>query len=504
MVETAIASAPADEPEAAPGRASRLRASFSEAARWAFRTMRRFVREPRYRLLRRLVVAGLLVRLLLAPVTSWSIDTPSFVSATVSTFLTGSPYTDPFYNPPLGPFLQAPLLALLALIVPPAAFVPSVVSVTGLAESTSFSTVLVPIPTALLLLKLPLILADVATGVGVFTILEPRVGTRMANYSAAAWLLNPLTIWVSSVHGEYDPLAAAALILLVMALLRRWPLGAGVAIGIGTMAKLLPILCLPFVVAYFAWPADGSPRRERLRAVGTVAAGLGLAILPFLGVLRDIPLPASGGAGPTLFGGLSLFIIYNPAVVPLSGSSAGFLPASSAQPLFLAQQVVAIGTILAPPLVWFLSRRSRQGSPATAETIALPLLGAVIGGVLLDPAPQSENLVAPLALALLAAPFLGRWGWTAFGMLTVAGIGLYWALLTPVAYFYPLWIAMGPAAVAWANGIALSYSQSTGPISKGPLWLVTGLLGGVAILLLTVIAYRWALFIARPRRTAAA
>jgi hypothetical protein len=466
-----------------PGRTARWLQALAEPARrgalGVLRAARQFWRDPELAPLRWLLLIGLAVRLVLAPLTSWAGDTPSFINAGINTVVTGSPYTTFFFNPPLGAYLQAPFLALLGLVVPFPAFVQFVPGVEPVSLLTDLATTAVPIPAALLALKLPLILADVATGAAIFLLVRPGVGTRRANWIAAAWLLNPLPIWVSSVHAEYDPLVALALVGLAAALARRNAFGAGLCLGLGAMGKLYPALALPFVLVYLLAPkpVDGGARRSR--TLGLFSAGLALAILPFAAVLPGAVLPLALVGGATTFGGLSLFVIFNPTALKAVSLPPGLL--SSAVQLYEIQLVLGAIAIAGATIAWFFLMRRDGARPYSASEIAPALLWIGLGSILLDPAPQSENMIGPLALLLLAAPVLGRLGYGAYLTLSAAGIGLYWALLTPAAYFYPLWVVLGPASVAAANRYELAFLNARGLVSQGGLWFVTGVAGGTAV-----------------------
>jgi hypothetical protein len=448
-------------------------------ADWALQHARRLWRDPELSTLRWLLLLGIAIRLVLAPLTSWAGDTPSFINAGINTVVTGSPYTTFFFNPPLGAYLQAPLLALLGLAVPFPAFVQFVPGVEPVSLLTNLATTAIPIPAALLALKLPLILADVATGAAIFVLVRPGLGTRRANWIAAAWLLNPLPIWVSAVHAEYDPLVALALVGVAAALARRSAFGAGLCLGLGAMAKLYPALALPFVLVYLLAPKPGEAGPGRMRTLGLFAAGLALAIVPFAPVLSGMVLPLTLVGGGTTYGGLSLFVIFNPTALAAVALPPGLL--SNASQLYDLQLVLGAIAIAGAAIAWFFIVRRNEPRPFSASEIAPALLWVSLGSILLDPAPQSENMIGPLALLLLAAPVLGRIGYGAYLTLSAAGVGLYWALLTPAAYFYPLWVLLGPGSVAAANRYELAFLSAHGLASQGGLWLLTGVAGGAAV-----------------------
>jgi hypothetical protein len=287
-------------------------------------------------------------------------------------------------------------------------------------------------------------------------------------------------------------------VALAGSLSRRWALGSGAFLGWAILAKLLPIVALPFVVAYFAFPATPAPTPRR-RSFGALAAGIALTVVPFALALPGFALPLSITSGTAQFGGLNVLAVYNPTVQSAVGSLARALPMAAATPVFWVEQALGVAAIFGPALAWIVRARRGARTPLAVEEIGVALLWAVVGGILLDASPQSENVIAPLALLLLAAPALGRWARVAYATLSGAALLLYWALLTPVAYFYPLWVLLGAGAVHRANQIVIAYTRTTGALSQGSLWGLAGVVGGLSLLTLWGLGARWAVRTARVR-----
>ena len=111
------------------------------------------------------------------------------------------------------------------------------------------------VPLRLALLKLPMLIADAGTAL----IIRRYAGSRDGTLWALRYLLDPAVFFVTVVHGQSDALAgvfAVAGIALMLSGRFEW---AGVALGIGTGAKLYPAAFVPLllVVAY----RNGSPKR---------------------------------------------------------------------------------------------------------------------------------------------------------------------------------------------------------------------------------------------------
>lgn len=119
--------------------------------------------------------------------------------------------------------------------------------------------------------KLPIAGADVACALLIAAELRPR-GRRVAAVGAALYFLNPLVLYNSAYYGRFDSLGCALLLLAL-----RWRgTRRAVAFGLAVAAKTFPVFVLP-----------GLLRREsRARLLGTVTAVLVVVSLPFLGALH--------------------------------------------------------------------------------------------------------------------------------------------------------------------------------------------------------------------------
>ena len=224
---------------------------------WGTRKTAALLRDPNYRTLRWVLFAGFLIRFVLAPLTSWGVDTPFFTLSTARMLETGTPYGgNTFFNPPLGPVVELPFYALASLFASPQSLVQFVPSMMPLAIRTQMIIPDLPSPEALFLLKFPLLLCDAAVALLVFHgVRRLGSGDRAATFAAAAWFLNPLVIWASAVHGEVDTLAAFFVLASVFALERRYAFLAGVFLGLGAFAKLYPLILVPLAATLLALDA---------------------------------------------------------------------------------------------------------------------------------------------------------------------------------------------------------------------------------------------------------
>lgn len=446
----------------------------------------RLLRARELRRLRWILLIGLTARIVLAPLTSWATDTPGFVLSCVSFLYSGNPYlSTTLYNPPLGPFLATPLIAIPALLYGPHALLPAVATIAPVTVATGVDLSVVPIPAALLAWKLPLILSDLGVAILLFWTGRRYQLPVSAEWITAVWFLNPLVIWASSVHGEVDTLAAFFVLLALVAFLRNQWMTAGLAIGLAIFSKGYPLVLLPLAVAVtLTLPRLGVVARSgRLKEVGLWAAGLGASALPFLFILGPTLATLLGKAATPSFGGISLLAIFNPASPKGSGWYFHFATDRTYAGWILdGFRGLAIAGVLAgiPLVAWNFLRR--PSSPeAQLRVLALAMLLAIDGAILADAVPEPENLVGLLPLLLLTFPSdRRRWAAALVVVLTASGLVLYWTFLTPFAMFYPLATQLGPGYVGWINRIAVDFLQTPG--LRGSLWLASGVMGGAALL----------------------
>jgi hypothetical protein len=456
---------------------------------WSRKKARALLTEPRYRTLRWVLLLGLALRLILAPLTSWGVDTPFFTLSAVRMLETGSPYGgNTFFNPPLGPVVELPFFAVASVFSSPQGFVQFVPGLMPLAIRTQMVIPYLPTPEALLLLKLPMILCDTAIALLVYHgVRLVGGGTRAGTLAAAAWFLNPLVIWATAVHGEVDTLAAFCVLAAVFALEKRYAFLVGVFLGLGTFAKLYPLVLVPVAAAVLALhAARGTGWRPRVLPVLRLVGGLGFSALPFLPLLTGLSVVFAHQGGNVSYGGLSVLILFNPNIT----SIAHIWPAGSTGRLVLVMEgTLAVGAAGSVGVVLYRFYR-RATDPAPLAWLGVLALWAVSGSILAILSTQPENVVALLPLLLLAGPLLGRWGRRAYWLVSVAAWSEYLVLLTPVAYFYPLFVLLGPAAVRWANAVTIQYAIGRTAVTQGTFWVVVGVVGGLALFLVWAVATR--------------
>ncbi len=119
-----------------------------------------------------------------------------------------------------------------------------------------------------LMIRLPAILADIASALLVLELVRTRRGLGEGKLAGVLVALSPILIVVSGYHGNTDPVFVMLTVLAAYLLVdRRAPFWAGVAIGLAVSVKLVPVVALPALVV-IAW------RRRNLSRLALGGAGV--------------------------------------------------------------------------------------------------------------------------------------------------------------------------------------------------------------------------------------
>ncbi len=457
----------------------------------ALEACRRGLTDPRQARLRIVLLVGLAVRLVLAPLTSWGTDTLGFVHSGQILLYSGNPYSGgTWFNPPLAPYLASPTMGAVTLLLGPEGLYRSLPFAVP-AALASWVPTLVPVPAALLAWKLPLILADVAGGLALYFLVERHLAPGRGTLAAALWLLNPLTIWVSSVHGEVDGLAAAFAVLALAAAAERHWYWAGLLLSLSVLAKGYTVVLVPtFVVAAVVLPGPWrAVLRRAVRPLATLALGIATALAVFFAYLSEtFDLLATHTTASVTYGGLSVLSIFNPASPKGTGAWARYTnsAANAHLGLIALQGFAALSVLVALVLLVVQRRRGARTRPAAVRDLTIACAIALAGTVLANPVPNSENIDVLVAAGFAGALALGSTRyWVVVWGIALSGFFQYWALLTPLAFFYPLATGLGPGAVTTVNSIAAAYEVDL--LLRGSLWEIIGVVAGVLLIVSVVL-----------------
>lgn len=106
-------------------------------------------------------------------------------------------------------------------------------------------------PSLVLTLKLPSILADLLMGLLILQVLQKfGIGRSQAEFGFKLWMLNPVTIWISSVSGHFDAIPTLFTLYALMSMLEGKSRRAGLSLGLGGAWKLWPFTLFPLFLLF--------------------------------------------------------------------------------------------------------------------------------------------------------------------------------------------------------------------------------------------------------------
>jgi hypothetical protein len=436
--------------------------------------------------LSRLLALGLVLRLILAPFTSWNHDVYTFYRVAMDMLGGLDPYDTGFYTyPPLWAYALFPIFSLAGLVGDPAALAAWVPSIGPTADLTEMIVPTVTSPAFNLLLKLPLIAADLGIALVLLRWVSLELSNRAAKVAFLLWFLNPLVIWVNAAHGQFDVIPAFFTLASGLLIVRRRHLWAGLALGLAILFKIYPLfLLIPLVFLVIALERRASagkrwtPRSLKHpllfvsgAAIALIAFGLPLLTTRFIevAIVRRSQFAIFGGFNPFFFLALDIWEQF-----PLARAFLLPLPRLSYPYLLVLPIIVSIVAGLA------VLRRSTAigtelGSTRTLSFLTLlPLVALYSALVLVN--PQHLLWILPF-LALAAA----RWRELVPVTIVVslAGIAFFLSLQGVAAFFYPAAVFTPFITAESINSQISAYWNLPGVLSsrlrKDLLFLTSGL-----------------------------
>ncbi|MEM2973635.1 MAG: glycosyltransferase family 87 protein, partial [Candidatus Caldarchaeum sp.] len=148
------------------------------------------------------------------------------------------------------------------------------------------SSVFTSLNLQVLILKTPIIAADLAVALLTSKIAGELGMVRHAGKAALLWMFNPLVITISSVWGMFDSVAVALSLYGLLLMLRGRTIVAGFVLGLGGAVKIFPLMLVVPSIVYMRFIQNTS-MRNTLTFFGAAATGFTLPAVPFL----NNPLP---------------------------------------------------------------------------------------------------------------------------------------------------------------------------------------------------------------------
>lgn len=217
-----------------------------------------------------ILILGAAIRLAIAPFFCDSYDFAFWTSVAFDVRNGDGIYADyDLWYPPVWGYLIASVTPLFDLF--------NCVPTMGLIDEVAWGTHItgqgwVPSIGSIVIIKLPLIVADVINGLLIFKIARHlEFNEKLCLSASALWMLCPLTIWVSGGQGQFDSVSLMFILIAFYAYLKNSYLLCGMSIAAATLTKIFPALVvLPLMALIFT---RGDDKKQNLRNTGIYALG---------------------------------------------------------------------------------------------------------------------------------------------------------------------------------------------------------------------------------------
>ena len=227
-----------------------------------------------------LLVVGLIIRFVLAPLLTFNIDM-GYWTHVIGVFENGFGLygTAGYYYTPIWGYILGGVMFFNDMINmadmgtfldPLASMINDEFKVSDFVTSLSFNVSV----------KIPLIITDIVTGVLIYKLVERWTGSQTKSALAfLLWFLSPLVITESAVHGTFDNFSVMFTLLAIMFCLDRKYIIAGAAFSVAVFTKFFPIFFifyLPNIIRGEFWESlyflayRMGISRETLASIGTV------------------------------------------------------------------------------------------------------------------------------------------------------------------------------------------------------------------------------------------
>ena len=319
---------------------------------------------------RKILLLGLAIRLFLAPWTSHSTDVAThFLGVSDMIQNSSSPYASLDYSyPPVFIITLYPVFWIASLFSDPGTWASTPGEMDNLCADVAICTTIVPSSTFIFFMKIPLIISDVLAGLVIYSIIHHIRGANMARKGMAIYLLNPLTIWVSSVLGQSDSMLAMFVLFSIYYLAKDELIPSGIMFGLSVMTKgySLPLAVYigTFAVLFSSQLTRSGPSFGKKEVYSGMKIGFSSL---FVAISLTLPMLTLGGGGvifsrqiqrPFRPGGVSPFSLTRFDFVPTEEINQGGTALSAVELLHNIGLEYFIGIIVA---FYMYKRTSEKG-----------------------------------------------------------------------------------------------------------------------------------------------
>jgi hypothetical protein len=383
-----------------------------------------------------LVLIGLAIRLVLAPFSSEPYDVSVFYVVNNDLMAGLNPYTtNSFSYPPLWAYTTYPGLGIVSLLASPKLFGASPAALGLLSDSWNLPLAITS-PLFNIMLKLPLIVTDLVIGIVIYDVLKALMDEKHAMTGFILWFLNPLVIFIDSVHGQFDVIPTLMTVLAFFLLVKRKYFLSGVAIGMGIAFKIYPIFLAPLYVISIAklekndYLNNSKSLRKTLTKCSQFISGgifsLAIFLLPLVNS-NLVPDVFTRVEFPNSVGGLTVFGVLH---------AQGFewllhLVLSQSRLLYLGLTGVSLVAVTFICAICFL------GNGDFIETFLLGSIAILLIVYITSLVVNSQYVLWILPFLILSYGLFGKNKIT-IGLLSISALIYLFGLGSPLFFFYPL------------------------------------------------------------------
>lgn len=422
-----------------------------------------------------LLLVGIALRLGLSPFTSYPNDIAVLYRATNDLLRGLNIYTtNSFSYPPLWPYAEYILLDLAGFLTSPKIF--GVRTDTLVSLETWKLPPVITSPLFNILSKFPLLVADLLIGIIIYDFVKDLRDERRARLSFILWFFNPLVICINSMHGQIDVLPALMTVLSFCFFFKHRYIASGVAIGLGTLFKIYPVLLIPLYLFSIGRlenekSLSTSMKVERIFTKSLkLAAGVMLSLCVFL-----IPLINSNIVHDvftrtlvTSLGGLTIFNIAQAPQLPW------LLPFMASHSVLVSTSLITVLAIL----ILLIGVTSFFARKDFLETFILGHIAILLATYLtsLTVNPQYILWILPF---LILSHGLYNYNLKSLTVISTSALTFLIGLRGPLFFFYPLAIFTPFLKVQQIYANEYFFEKSGGWF----ILLVSGIIGVIALLL---------------------
>lgn len=234
-----------------------------------------------------ILVVGILVRLLLMPISAHSFDVYVWYE-TSSSILSNGPFSLQEFPPLWYHYMMIPVAYVydwLAGVFPTwAAAVPMSSLPQALNFYPAYNVQFVPGLLFNFIVKIPFLISDVLLAVLLYKIVNSLTSNRsFAEKAALLWFLNPFVIWISAGWGMWDTLPAFFTLAAFYLLLKKKFEFSAVCLSLGVALKMYPLFFLVPIAFYLFKTCSVDERRNVMsRFFGVFSIFSLLVFLPYM------------------------------------------------------------------------------------------------------------------------------------------------------------------------------------------------------------------------------